>query len=301
MTIQERVQEIFNRFNVDLAVSEEAPRTDMAEATLENGTVIYTDADEFGEGAEAYIINDEGEQIKLPPGDYTLKDGGSISVADGGKVAKVVKPGAGKDGAEGKGKGQGPVKSTPKDDGGGDAGGDAGGSGGGKGKPAKKGKGKLAAEELEEGIEEEVIEEKVFVTRDEVEGMIAAALEDAMKPKDEEMGEKKDDEEMVHTPDHEAKDEYSAVNPEAAKGVDAAEAPAEEPAIEMEIEVELEEEQSPEATELAAVKAELAEMKKKAAEPGLKHAAPSTPKAPLKLENLSTEERVRAIQNHFNA
>jgi hypothetical protein len=88
MTIQERVQEVFNRFNVNLTVSEEK-RTEMAEATLENGTVIYTDAEQFAEGVEAYIINDEGENIPLPPGDYTLADGGVIVVGNGGVVASV--------------------------------------------------------------------------------------------------------------------------------------------------------------------------------------------------------------------
>lgn len=88
MTIQERVQEVFNRFNVNLTVSEEK-RTEMAEATLENGTVIYTDAEQFAEGVEAYIINDEGENIPLPPGDYTLADGGVIVVGDGGVVTSV--------------------------------------------------------------------------------------------------------------------------------------------------------------------------------------------------------------------
>lgn len=82
------MQEVFNRFNVNLTVSEEK-RTEMAEATLENGTVIYTDAEQFAEGVEAYIINDEGENIPLPPGDYTLADGGVIVVGDGGVVTSV--------------------------------------------------------------------------------------------------------------------------------------------------------------------------------------------------------------------
>ena len=73
MTIQERVQEVFNRFNVNLTVSEDKS-TELAEAALENGTVIYTDAEAFEEGAEAYIINDEGERIALPPGDYPLAE-----------------------------------------------------------------------------------------------------------------------------------------------------------------------------------------------------------------------------------
>ena len=82
------MQEVFNRFNVNLTVSEEK-RTEMAEATLENGTVIYTDAEQFAEGVEAYIINDEGENIALPPGDYTLTDGSVLVVGDGGVVTSV--------------------------------------------------------------------------------------------------------------------------------------------------------------------------------------------------------------------
>jgi hypothetical protein len=70
MGIKERVQEVFNRYNVALQV--DSIRVDMAEAVLENGTVIYTDGDDFVEGEDAYIINDEGERIPLPPGDYAL-------------------------------------------------------------------------------------------------------------------------------------------------------------------------------------------------------------------------------------
>lgn len=88
MTIQERVQEVFNRFNVKLTVSEDKS-TELAEAALENGTVIYTDAEAFEEGAEAYIINDEGERIALPPGDYPLAEGGVIVVGEGGVITSV--------------------------------------------------------------------------------------------------------------------------------------------------------------------------------------------------------------------
>ena len=110
MTISERVQEVFQRFNVNLTVTEE-PRTELAEAVLENGTVIYTDADDFNEGAEAYIINDEGERIPLPQGDYTLNDGSVLVIADGGKVAS--RQAKGKDGGEGKGDGNAPKTKQP--------------------------------------------------------------------------------------------------------------------------------------------------------------------------------------------
>ena len=89
MTITERVQEVFNKFNVKLTVSEE-PRTELAEAALDNGTVIYTDAEAFAEGVEAYIINDEGEKIPLPPGDYTLADGRTLVIGEGGVVSSIA-------------------------------------------------------------------------------------------------------------------------------------------------------------------------------------------------------------------
>jgi len=88
MNITERVQEVFNRFNVNLTVAEN-PRTEFAEATLDNGTVVYTDADAFAEGVEAFIINDEGERIPLPAGDYTMEDGMTLSVGDAGVVNAV--------------------------------------------------------------------------------------------------------------------------------------------------------------------------------------------------------------------
>lgn len=88
MSISKRVQDVFNRFNVNLTVN----RTDLTEAALDNGTVIYTDAEAFAEGVEVYIINDEGERIPLPPGDYTLEDGTVIAVGEGGVVTAMSSP-----------------------------------------------------------------------------------------------------------------------------------------------------------------------------------------------------------------
>ena len=87
MNIQQRVQEILNKFDVNLTVTEEK-RTEMAEVTLENGTVLYAD-DEFAVGAEAYIINDEGERISVPAGDYELNDGRLLVIGEGGKVEEM--------------------------------------------------------------------------------------------------------------------------------------------------------------------------------------------------------------------
>jgi len=218
MTITERVQEVFNKFNVKLTVTEE-PRTEMAEAALDNGTVVYTDAEAFAEGVEAYIINDEGEKIPLPPGDYELQDGRTLVIGEGGVVSSI-------------------------------------------GEPSEEVEEVEASEEVEVEIEVEAEEEPAYVTKAEVEEMIKAALESI-----------KDKEEM-------------SVNPEAPK--EAKEEVKEEVVDEV-------------AVELAAVKAQLEDMKKQAAEAGLKHKAPSVKREPLNLKNLSTQERVAAIHNQFSS
>lgn len=230
MTITERVQEVFNKFNVNLTVTE-APRTEMAEAALENGTVIYTDAEAFAEGVEAYIINDEGEKIPLPPGDYTLADGRVVVVGEGGVVSSVA---------------EAPEEEAPAEE------------------PAQEVE---ASEEVTEEVEVEAEEEDkpTYVTKEEVEEMIKAALESI-----------------------EDKEEMSAVNPEAPKAEK-----VEEEVVEEVAETEA-------ALELAAIKAELEDMKKQAAEAGLKHKAPSVRHEPLDLSKLTLTERVAALHNQFS-
>ena len=235
MTITERVQEVFNKFNVNLTVTE-APRTEMAEAALENGTVIYTDAEAFAEGVEAYIINDEGEKIPLPPGDYTLADGRVVVVGEGGVVSSVA---------------EAPEEEAPAEE------------------PAQEVEAsEEVAEEVTEEVEVEAEEEEkpAYVTKEEVEEMIKAALESI-----------------------EDKEEMSAVNPEAPKAEKVVEEVVEEVA------------ETEAALELAALKAELEDMKKQAAEAGLKHKAPSVRHEPLDLSKLTLTERVAALHNQFSS
>jgi len=282
MTISERVQEVFQRFNVNLTVTEE-PRTELAEAVLENGTVIYTDADDFSEGAEAYIINDEGERIPLPQGDYTLQDGSVLKIADGGKVAGVEGKGNdGKEGREGKvgpdGKADGnapktkePVaKDAPANDGGDSA------PPAKKPAPKKPAPGKKLSEQDEE-MEEVTIN---YVTREEVEALIAEAIA-AMMPAEEPAEEVVEEEVEAKDKD---KEEMSSQEPEVEEVAEATEEPQDDPV----------------AVELAALKAELEEMKKQAADGGLKHAAPTPNVEPVNLKNLSTSERVAALLNQFS-
>ena len=298
MTIKERVQEVFNKFNVNLEV-EDKVRVDLAEAALENGTVIYTDADDFAEGEEAYIINDEGERIPLPPGEYTLADGGKISIGDVGKINKVDKPVGGDAKNEGKPDAKAidtkpnidvtkPKKKPAEKDAG----------GGGKDPDPKPGKGgggkKKLAEEEQEDMNVQLNEEQVLamlVKRfpdlgEELAAQIAAAVAEvyaAPAPEVEKpvVEEAKEDEkeEMTETP---------------------------EAVEEVEVEVELSEEK-PEKTELQSLKdalsetnARLEQLQKFAADGGLKHKAPTKKVEKIDLSKMTIEERVRALANQLS-
>jgi hypothetical protein len=244
MNIQQRVQDILNKFDVNLTVTEEKS-TELAEVTLENGTVVYTD-DEFVVGAEAYIINDEGERISVPAGDYELNDGRLMVIGEGGAIEEIKgaeepaeEPVAEEAEAERVEQSADEPEATDEVT-------------------------EEATEELEVEVElEDEEEEKMYVTRDEVEEMIRAAFE-ALKEDD--------------------KEDMSDVNPEA---------PKEEPKAEEAPEAD------PVAEELAAVKAELSDMKDEAV-PMLKHATPTAQAEPLDLSKLSLTERVAALHSKFS-
>jgi len=82
MTLKERISEIFDKYSVELSVEENA-EVKFAVATLDSGQEIQTEADSFAVGASVFVVNDEGEQIPLPDGEYTLADGSMLVVAEG--------------------------------------------------------------------------------------------------------------------------------------------------------------------------------------------------------------------------
>jgi hypothetical protein len=244
MNIQQRVQDILNKFDVNLTVTEEKS-TELAEVTLENGTVVYTD-DEFAVGAEAYIINDEGERISVPAGDYELADGRLMVVGENGAIEDIK---AAEEPAEE------PVAEEAEAD------------RVEQSADEPEATEEATEEELEVEVEIEMEDEDEdkpsYVTRAEVEEMIRSAFE-ALKEED--------------------KEDMSDVNPEA---------PKEEPKTEEAPEAD------PVAEELAAVKAELSEMKDEAV-PMLKHATPTATPEHLDLSKLSLTERVAALHSKFS-
>lgn len=87
MTLKERISDLFEKYSVELEV-EEKEEVQMATAKLESGQEIMTDAESFAVGVEVFVMNDENEKIPLPNGEYSLEDGTSLKVEDG-KVSEM--------------------------------------------------------------------------------------------------------------------------------------------------------------------------------------------------------------------
>lgn len=89
MELKDRIAGLFQKYNVNLSVEdpnnepEATEEVKFAEGKLEDGTMIYTDAEVWEAGVNIYIMNDEGEKIAVPTGEYTLEDGRAVAVVDG--------------------------------------------------------------------------------------------------------------------------------------------------------------------------------------------------------------------------
>jgi len=71
---------------VGVEASQETPEIKLAQATLENGTVIESET--FEAGSEVFIVTDE-EKVALPIGEYTLEDGEQLTVEEEGIIASI--------------------------------------------------------------------------------------------------------------------------------------------------------------------------------------------------------------------
>ena len=86
MSLKQKISDLFAEYSVALEVEEkkdEEKAVEMATATLDSGQEISTDAEAFAVGVAVFVVNDEGEQIPLPDGDYVFSDGTGFSVAEG--------------------------------------------------------------------------------------------------------------------------------------------------------------------------------------------------------------------------
>jgi hypothetical protein len=71
---------------LSVEVKAEEVAVELAQATLENGTVI--EAEEMVAGKEVFIVT-EDEKVALPVGDYKLEDGQALVVQEEGIIASI--------------------------------------------------------------------------------------------------------------------------------------------------------------------------------------------------------------------
>ena len=70
----------------ELVGVEASQEVKLAQATLENGTVI--ESEEFAAGSEVFIVT-EDEKVALPIGEYSLEDGEMLKVEEEGIIASI--------------------------------------------------------------------------------------------------------------------------------------------------------------------------------------------------------------------
>lgn len=87
--IKTLVNEIFAKYNVELAAEEPKAekaaevKAELATATLKDGTVIQSDSETWEVGVNAYVVNEDGEKVAVPTGEYELEDGRILVVTEG--------------------------------------------------------------------------------------------------------------------------------------------------------------------------------------------------------------------------
>tara|TARA_R110001592_G_scaffold75681_7_gene229002 strand:- start:475 stop:1023 length:549 start_codon:yes stop_codon:yes gene_type:complete len=64
----------------------ESEEIKLAQATLENGTII--EAEEFSEGKEVFIVTEE-EKVALPVGSYKMEDGQELIIEEEGIIKSI--------------------------------------------------------------------------------------------------------------------------------------------------------------------------------------------------------------------
>lgn len=87
----EMLKEIKSLLGIELSaeveeVQAEETKVELAQMTLENGTVL--EAEEFAAGQEVFIVTEE-DRIALPVGEYELEDGQILVVEEEGLIADI--------------------------------------------------------------------------------------------------------------------------------------------------------------------------------------------------------------------
>jgi len=102
--IKEQIKSVFSKYGIDPSTigikfeeetAAEAPATEVkfaVEGTLNDGTKIYSTADEWVVGVDIYTQDAEGNPVPVPAGEYLLEDGvTTVIVGEDGMVAEIYR------------------------------------------------------------------------------------------------------------------------------------------------------------------------------------------------------------------
>jgi hypothetical protein len=96
--IKEQIKSVFSKYGIDpssvgIKFEEEAAATELkfaVEGTLNDGTKIYSTADEWVVGVDIYTQDAEGNPVPVPAGEYLLEDGVTkVVVGEDGLIAEI--------------------------------------------------------------------------------------------------------------------------------------------------------------------------------------------------------------------
>lgn len=87
MELRNKIQSVLSKYG--LSLEDEVQETEMATAQLEDGTTVHCDGG-FQKGDTCYVVNEEGEKIGLPDGEYVLQEGGKFTIEEGTITASDV-------------------------------------------------------------------------------------------------------------------------------------------------------------------------------------------------------------------
>jgi len=96
--IKEQIKSVFSKYGIDpssvgIKFEEEAAATELkfaVEGTLNDGTKIYSTANEWVVGVDIYTQDAEGNPVPVPAGEYILEDGVTkVVVGEDGLVAEI--------------------------------------------------------------------------------------------------------------------------------------------------------------------------------------------------------------------
>ncbi|QDP46899.1 MAG: hypothetical protein Unbinned1529contig1001_14 [Prokaryotic dsDNA virus sp.] len=82
MKLLQQIEAILTKYNLADGEAPAAEEATVSERKLEDGNSIFSDGD-FADGSSVFVVNEEGEHIPLPTGEYVMDDGSTLSVEDG--------------------------------------------------------------------------------------------------------------------------------------------------------------------------------------------------------------------------